>query len=262
MTKAFTERSSKILKLIKKSSVLVLDTLFPRFCVGCGKEGMWLCSKCQDAILIVQSQVCPECNRLSPEGKYCLRCRYEIDRQIDGKTKRTKVSKKRRALEGIIVAAYYEEGPLREIIHNYKYNGVTELTEVLGEMLYNALKRNFQFEIITFVPLHPRRLAQRGYNQAELLAHNLAKKSNIECLALLKKKKQTKRQVLLTGKKRRQNLKGVFELRMKNDELRIKEKNIIIVDDVTTTGATLNECARVLKDAGAKEIWGLVVARG
>lgn len=113
--------------------------------------------------------------------------------------------------------------------------------------------------ILTFVPMHWRRRAQRGYNHSEILARNVGKILGLEVEGLLVKKQATRRQAELSGAKRRTNLSGVFAPKTNID---IKKRQIIIIDDVTTTGSTLNECAAVLKLAGAKEVWGLVVSRG
>lgn len=261
---------------------LVLDFLFPKFCVGCTKEnspishdrsatpgGGWVCDECAQKIIPVASQICPECGRLSEQGRYHAKCA------------------KGKFLKGILAAAYFEEGPIRETIHNFKYNGVIALAEPLAELMISALARNFQIPItnnqsnpnnqikklkidnsleignldfvITFVPLHWRRQAQRGYNQAEILAKIVGKKSGLDVCNLLTKKRSTKRQAELTGSNRRANLSDVFIMKSNVD---IKNKKIVIIDDVTTTGSTLNECARVLRLAGAKEVWGLVVSRG
>lgn len=211
----------------------------------------------------VVSQVCPECAKLSEHGEYHPQCKEGI------------------ALKGIIASAYFEEGPVREMIHNLKYNGVTELAEPLAKLMSEALekseirilkseqniqKKNSQFDIrhsdfvISYVPLHWHRQATRGYNQAELLAKIVGEKTGLEVLDLLKKVKNTTRQAELSGEKRRKNLKGVFRPRKSPKSL--KNLTIILIDDVCTTGSTLNECARVLKKAGAKEVWGLVVCRG
>ncbi len=244
------------LKLFNSTNKLLTDLLFPRFCVGCGQEdppaGGWLCSQCAGDIVSVVSQVCPECGKLSENGQYHLKC------------------SKGKALKGIIAASYFEEGPVREMIHNLKYNGVTELVKPLGEMMAKVLRDEIcemrdktlisqNSFLLTFTPLHWRRKAQRGYNQSELLAREIGKNLNIDVMALLIKKKSTKRQVELQGSARRENLKDVFVAR---EGLDIAKKKIIIVDDVYTTGSTLNECARVLKKEGVKEVWGLVIARG
>jgi len=220
----------------------IFDLFFPKFCVGCQIEGTWLCDECFQKIVFVSSQVCPQCGRLSLQGRYCTSCR------------------KGKSIRGIICAAHYNGGPTKELIHNLKYNSVTEIVLILGKVMAKALQKNVPKKdiLITFAPLHRRRLAQRGFNQAELLAKNISKTNKIPMKNLLEKKKNTKRQVELKGRERRKNLEGVFAF--KDGDL--KGKTIIIVDDVTTTGATLNECAKVLKKAGAKEVWGLVVARG
>jgi competence protein ComFC len=204
-------------------------------------------------------QVCIGCGRLSERGEFCQKCRFDIE-LIKQNGKKLKKIKKRKPLQGIITASYFEEGPIREMIHNFKYNSALELKKDFGELLFQAFQNsNLKIEIITFTPLHIRRLNQRGYNQSELLARELSLKSKIPAKSLLKKRKNTLRQVELKGDKRRKNLEGVFAFEGRPN---IKGKNILIIDDIATTGTTLNECAKVLKKAGAKKIWGLVVARG
>lgn len=252
-----------VVKIFRQTKTIFLDLLFPKHCVNCGREGATVCLNCAQKIIPVVSQVCPECGKLEASSMYHEACR------------------KGKYLKGIITSAYFEEGPIREMIHNFKYNGVVELGEPLAGLMVKALKENFKIQIsncksisklktskfdignwefvITFVPLHWRRQAQRGYNQAEILARAVGEKMNIDVINLLTKNRSTKRQAELTGSNRRKNLGGVF---IAQPGIRIKNKRIIIVDDVTTTGSTLNECAHVLKKAGAKEVWGLVVARG
>lgn len=252
---------------MKRILKIVLALLFPKFCVGCNEEGTWLCSKCRKKILKVVTQVCPQCGRVSTLGLYCKLCRYDtVLVKVEGEEK-PKKKKKRKPLGGILTTAYFKEGPTREIIHHYKYNSVTELAKYLVPLMSETLKEHMlPLDIITYTPLFRKRLAERGYNQSEILAQGIGKNLKIDVENLLTKRKSTKRQVILKGKKRRENLKGVFKLRSKNNAfrhvLRIKGMNILIIDDITTTGATLNECAKVLKEAGANMIWGLVVARG
>lgn len=239
---------------------LFLNLLFPRFCVGCQEEGDWLCSHCAQNIVPVVSQVCPECGKLSEHGQYHVKCKEGI------------------TLKGIIAAAYFEEGPVREMIHNLKYNGVIELVEPLAGRMASSLMSNFKLLmsnempndkleirnlklVISFAPLHWKRKAQRGYNQAELLARAVGEKLDMPVYNLLKKTKNTKRQAGLGGKDRRKNLEGVFRLDLSHLS-NLRNLRVLLVDDVYTTGSTLNECARVLKKAGAKEVWGLTVTRG
>lgn len=246
-----TRKLSKIFKAVTNFKAGILDLIFPRYCLGCNREAdlnsnlqnSWFCKTCLSKIVKVRSQVCPQCHHLSLQGTYCPRC------------------KKDKALKGIICTTYYEEGALKELVHNLKYNGVTELVPLLGQMMIESLQDNLKYEnyILTFTPLHFMRQATRGYNQAQLLAEYIGQSLGIEVQNILVKTRATKRQVELQGSSRRKNLSGVFRLKTNVD---IAKKKIIIVDDITTTGSTLNECAKVLKSAGAKEVWGLVIARG
>ncbi len=234
--------------MIVKVKEFFLDLLFPRFCIDCGKEDEWLCSLCKNKILRAKTQVCPECGRISRFGRYCRR------------------HQKRWGLSGIIVAAYYEEGPIKEAIHNFKYNHILEMKDILGEVLAESLKDNLDIAkdiLVTAVPLHFLRQAQRGYNQSELLADYVADKLKLpKNFHILKKMRWTKPQVQLGGKKRLKNLTNSYKIFKKFDPNFIRRKTIILVDDVTTTGTTLNECAKVLRAAGARRVWGLVVAKG
>ncbi len=242
--------------MIKEVKNFFLELIFPKFCLGCQKEGEWLCSECGSEILPVVTQVCPLCGRISKSGEYCPKDKYL-------KLKRSK-KKIPRPLSGIIVSAYYEEGPIKEVIHNFKYNHILELKDNLGDLMAKALKDNLidigKNIIISAVPLHFLRRAQRGYNQSELLASYVADRLKMtKNFKIIKKIRKTKPQVKFSGKKRRENLKNCYKIINKNA---VRGKTIILVDDVTTTGTTLNECAKVLKEAGAKKVWGLVIAKG
>jgi len=222
----------------------LLDLIFPKYCLGCGREGDWLCPTCLKKIVFVKSQTCPGCGRLSQDGKFCPRCL------------------KPHGLRGIVVACYFEEGPIRELIHNFKYNHILELGNFLGKILAETLKENFNLKeniLIVPVPLYWLRENQRGYNQAEILAREVSKILQLPFGKILLKKRGTKRQVDLKGRERRSNLKKVFQIKSKID---LTRKTVILVDDITTTGTTLQECAKILRQAGAKRVWGLVVARG
>lgn len=231
--------------MILQTKEYILDLIFPKFCVGCQKEGAWVCSECAQKVLIVGTQVCPVCGRISKYGKYCLR------------------HQRPHGLSGIICACYFDEGPIKEAIHNFKYNHILELGNFLGEIMVKAVKENLDIGknlLITAVPLHPLRRAQRGYNQAEILAETVADRLGLsKNFQILKKIRWTKPQVKVSGKKRTKNLKNCYKIFNKNV---VRGKTIVLVDDVTTTGTTLNECAKVLRKAGAKRVWGLVIARG
>ncbi|EKD56575.1 MAG: ComF [uncultured bacterium] len=257
--------------LFRNTLDFVLDLLFPKYCVGCGEESKWLCSKCADKIILIKTPTCPTCQKITKNGQFCSRCR-------------TKTS-----LTGVMVAAYYGEGPLKEAIHTFKYDGIFDLAKDLGKILLTRLthiplplirlaserpefhrrtKWNMGNVVIIPIPLHKKRQAKRGFNQAELLAKQLKIKNEklktknwtIITNKLIRHKYQKKSQAELSGKARRINLKESFS--WVGDKNELKGKIILLVDDVYTTGSTLNECAKVLRrEAGASQVWGLVLAK-
>lgn len=237
-----SRKSKKLIENLSGFYNFLLDLIFPKYCVGCGCEGVWLCKTCKDKIIYIEKTTCPTCNRLTSIGKFCSRCRPNS------------------YLTGVIVAAYYNEGPLKEAIHNFKYDLIFDLKYALSDILSETLNKRWNKKaIIIAVPLHKKRASERGFNQAELLAEEVSKKFNFRIIKnKLVRTKYTTQQVKLSGKKRRKNLFGVFGWVGKEE---IKGKIVLLVDDVYTTGATLQECAKILKLAGAKEVWGLVLAK-
>ncbi len=238
---------NKDLKLkIKNYKDFFLDLIYPKYCVGCSEEGAWLCEKCRQEIIIIRKPFCPTCNKLTPKGQFCSNCRNKTN------------------LTGVIIAAYYKEGPIKEAIHTFKYDGIFDLSDKLGKILIEALnirKINGNY-ILMPVPLHSIRYNQRGFNQSELLSNVVSEKFSNFLLSTqqLIRIKQSAHQVDLNREQRISNAKNQFDWCGKANELIAKK--IILVDDVYTTGATLNECAKILREkAGAREVWGLVVAK-
>lgn len=229
--------------MIKKVKQFFLDLLFPKKCVGCGKEGVWFCDKCFEKIVLVKALSCPLCNRLTSRGQFCSRCRS------------------RTSLTGVITAAHYKEGPLKEAIHNFKYNRVKDLVYNLADILSLRLEQGFPQGrlVLVPVPLHRQREAERGFNQAKELAKVISKYFDIEIIECLKRKKNTAPQVEKTGMDRRKNVVGAFSLA--GQAKKIENKTVLLVDDVFTTGTTLSECAIELRKAGARQVWGLVLAK-
>jgi ComF family protein len=166
-------------------------------------------------------------------------------------------------------AAYgsYESG-LRELIHLLKYGRVRPAANVLGRMLAEAiavLEPEFPADPVAVVPvpLHRTKLRQRGFNQAELIARAAVKVSPARvrlrlCAGVLERKRETSSQIGLTMHQRRENLRGAFGVLQPE---MVKDHEVLVVDDVYTTGATVSECARVLRRAGATRVWVATVAR-
>jgi len=154
------------------------------------------------------------------------------------------------------------EGILKDIIWRYKYEFVRILAEPLSEMLverFGSFAQKKQF-IITYVPSSKQRQRWRGFNQSALIAKKIADKTGLNLETLLLKKGRTSPQVGLSKKQRIKNIEGKIKA-VNVTKSKIKDKRILIIDDVYTTGATLEECAKILRQAGAREVWGLVLSR-
>jgi ComF family protein len=236
-------------KFLSKAKEFILDILFPKFCLSCGEEGDYLCRDCFSLIDISERQYCPFCHppKIVLDGKTCPSCR--------------KVKK----LNGLYSAAAYNNYIIKKFIHQFKYSYIKELAKPLADLIeihfFNLNKlKSFSGFILIPVPLYKKRLKERGFNQSEKIAEELSKILEIPAFNdVLIKTKQTLNQVDLKKEERERNIKGTFSCQKR--EL-IKNKNILLVDDVFTTGSTMEESARVLKEAGAGQVWGIAAARG
>ena len=158
-------------------------------------------------------------------------------------------------------AAYcfgFYEGALRDLIHLYKYGGMKPLAKQLGEYLSRALPLDEGFDAVVPMPLHWRRRFERGFNQAALIAAQVARRRKIPVLHAVRRVRATRTQTGLTNAKRRDNVSGAFRVRRGRS---VKGLRILLVDDVMTTGATGSACGSVLKRAGAKSVTLLTLAR-
>lgn len=150
------------------------------------------------------------------------------------------------------------EGVLRKLIHVFKFEGVRTLQRPLGALLARALPRELSFDAVVPMPLHWRRRWQRGFNQSELLAREIARKWNVPVCGLARRKKATAPQAGLTSAERRKNVQGAFAVKK---AARLNGMRLLLIDDVLTTGATASACARALKRAGAAHVTFLALAR-
>jgi ComF family protein len=222
-----------------------LDILFPVHCAGCQGIGHVLCPSCIAQIQPLPSPFCQLCGTpLSPDGA-CKNCRYHPPN-----------------LNGQRAVSLYQE-PLRGCIHGLKYDGNTRLAEPLGFLLAQAYKRySMQADMLIPVPLHSERQKQRGFNHASLLAEVCSAQLGIPMKdGILVRHRATVAQVDLHPRERYQNVAGAFTCASVSATRTLYGRRIVIIDDVSTTSATLEACATPLFAAGAKEIWGLVLAR-
>lgn len=217
-----------------------IDLIFPKRCVSCGDFGSYICAKCRQKIAYVENPVCPVCQRQAVGGRTHPGCatRYSLD--------------------GLIVGFGYR-GPVKFAIRKIKYKWASDVAELLvGLFCKNLWKFDIPGDyLLVPIPLHSRRKNWRGFNQADLICKTLAKNFNVEVRKLLVRTVETKTQVGLTKEERRTNIRNAFEVRGK-----IPKEAIILVDDVYTTGATMNEACKVFKKAGAREVWGMALALG
>ena len=150
------------------------------------------------------------------------------------------------------------EGRLRELIHLFKYTPMERLSRPLGAFLRTGLPPEAAFDLIVPMPLHRKKQRQRGFNQAALLAQELARVSSLPMVLAVIRSRDTAPQSGLTGQQRRKNVRDAFEVK---ETARITGKRILLVDDVVTTGASANSCALALKQAGASFVAVLALAR-
>jgi ComF family protein len=251
-----------MLSKIKKE---ILDIVFPVFCVGCKKEGEWLCKDCLGLISPAEKQFCPLCGRISEFGKTCEHC--------SGKS----------ALSAVISCGFYHNPVLRACVGALKYDNAREIVPQIEKIIIRFLEKygffgNFRgtgprfsgdcsqkvlinSPILVPVPLHRRRLWARGFNQAEIIARILSRNFNLQINnKILKRKIATGEQAKMKPDERKENTKNAFVLLNKE---RIAGKSIVLIDDVYTTGSTMQECAKIIRESGGVDkIYGFVLARG
>lgn len=217
----------------------LLDLLFPPRCVVCRHSGGWLCAACAAQFQKIAPPICARCGRPLPSVP-CPSCaRWPI--HIDGTR-----------------AVAFFEGALRETLHAFKYAHRTELAEPLTNLLHDYLLTNpLPVNTIIAVPLHPERERARGYNQAALLAEALGARARLPVWNnALARTRATRSQTELDAAGRRANVRDAFAA-----QPRVRGARILLIDDVCTTGATMDACGAALYAQGAQAVWGLAVAR-
>lgn len=231
--------------VLTKIKNIVLDILFPPICLNCQKNigggNKSICENCFSSIKINNTLFCPVCRaRLAENKKIC---------HFNGQYL-------------LAAAGNYDDPALKNLIHYFKYKSFQNLAPILGEILLKYIEdcrlkiENF---IVVPIPLHPRRQRERGFNQAKILAEIAAKNFDLDLIEPLKRVKYTKPQSQIKNNESRQS--NVFNCFQIENRESVKGKRIILVDDVFTSGATINEAVKVLKINGAKQIIVLVLAK-
>jgi len=218
----------------------LLDLIYPPHCANCGAIGAWLCDDCCATIPWISYPFCERCGRPQIQGGLCVVCQSQPT-----------YLKMARSLSP-------HEGALRKAVHGLKYQGVRALAPTLADLLARGWRRyGLEADLIVPAPLAPLREQQRGYNQAALLALALGKQVQISVeTGILLRVRETQSQVGLSGPERWQNVFGAFECQQGVGGMRV-----LVLDDVYTTGATLQACGAALLQGGASDVSALTLTR-
>ena len=233
-------------KLILKS---LLDVLLPPACYICGvscSSKYGLCEDCLRKIFPIAGPHCPKCGRrIRKDEAICVECTNKIS-HVDKSWS----------------CCYYKEA-IKNCVHLFKYNGYMGLIDIFSNIMSDFARKNKiseEIDVIVPVPIFSAKKRERKYNHAEILARSLSRELSIPIdLKNLRKIKWTRSQSEFDRKRRLENVVDTF---MAIDKTAFSGKRVLIVDDVYTTGATVNECAKVLIDAGASKASSLTLARG
>ena len=242
------------LEAYKNIKHFILDLLFPAMCASCGQVGSFLCATCS-SVISLSEPACFICNARKSSGSICSSCRPRAPH-----------------LTRVWWATSYDNEHMRKALIQFKYNSNQALAEALAGLIVASVKKRAQAHgvhippaaSILAVPLHPRKKRLRGFNQSELLAIHIARDLSLPLLPpyIVARVKNTSPQAQAGRKEHRmKNMEHAFAVHPAHIK-EIQNRFIILVDDIATTGSTLNEAARVLKEAGAAHVWGLVVAKG
>jgi len=238
---------------LRERAVSALDVCYPRRCEGCGDPadpaGGHLCWDCLAGAHYIADPMCARCGdpvdglvEHAFECGWCRRTQPAFDRAR---------------------SALRFRGEVREAIHHYKYNRATHLSADLGLLLAGCVHAHFsgeRFDAIACVPLHPVKARERSYNQSRLLAAELGRQLGVPVAhRVLERQRFTRTQTRLDAEERKRNVRGAFRAAMPEW---IDGRRWLLVDDVMTTGATVDECARVMKAAGAVSVSVVTLARG
>jgi competence protein ComFC len=229
----------------------VQSLFYPALCAVCHVSVPRASYICQDCLDKAQRIVAP----------FCAKCSEPFPGAIDGEFTCANCAHRALAFDAA-VSAYRSRGVVRFVILQFKYNRQLHLRHPVAEWLQEAMNdarlRDRNFDCIVPVPLHPARFRERGFNQAELLATILGKRITLTLSLALERIRYTRSQTAFDRIDRMENLRGAFRLRKR---MNVRGLQVLLVDDILTTGSTLSECARVLREAGARSVHAVTAAR-
>lgn len=221
----------------------VLEVIFPSRCVGCGTYGSFLCQSCQAALPRARPPRCPVCWQPQRQGDPCGRCREE-----------------RPAFQGAR-SPYLYQGAAREAVHALKYSYLSALAQPMAQLMarYVEEEEAIEADLVVAVPLYARRQRLRGYNQSVLLARELSRLCGLPLAerGLARRRNTPPQARSADAEARKRNVADAFIA----DGRWVEGRRVLLIDDVMTTGATVDACARALHEAGAASVWALSFAR-
>lgn len=231
--------------------MFLIDLLFPKFCLGCGYVGVYICRSCQDKLKAIKSDTCFYCKKPSLFGLTHPNCTKKLN--VDG-----------------ILTIYYYNPILKKIIKNIKYRLAIKVWEEFYKVIepqiitklgfYKRLSSNF---VIQPIPLSKIKYNERGFNQAYIIGTFFQNFLHYPIVDLLVRKKEISSQAQTKNKRARYlNTRGVFAIKPDRRGLIYQTPNIIMIDDVVTSGSTVSEATKILKKAGAKKVYILALAKG
>ena len=240
------------MKILQRAADAFLSLIYPPHCAMCGCDtiaGKHLCDGCLEKAAKI-------------EAPFCRQCSQPFDGAIEGAFTCSNCEDRRFHFD-CAVSRYRSTGIVRELIHRFKYDRCQYLRLPLGEWLAETLDDErilaHSFDYLVPVPLHSARMREREFNQADVLAQLIAERHGERVLHALRRVRYTTTQTRLDREERMQNLRNAFRVRHSR---RVSGSHLILVDDVFTTGSTVDECARVLKESGAASVRVVTVARG
>jgi len=220
----------------------VTDFFFPRACIGCGKIGDFICVSCSKKMSRILPPLCQRCGRPESSGAHCAEC-WGRKSSLDA-----------------VRSVFIFDGIVRQAIHELKYRNVRAVSACLAAfMTAYYLENGLDGDVLVPVPLHDKRLRERGYNQSQLLAAELSRSISVTVNpALVKRVRNTAPQARSAGvSERRANMQNTFICASGE----AAGRDVVIIDDVCTSGATLESCASALRAAGASHVLGFTLAR-
>lgn len=215
----------------------IVDLIFPKICVGCGSEGDYICFRCREKMLKPE-QICPMCGKASLEGWVHPRCR------------------KKNGIDRLVIGLSYR-GVVQSCLKKVKYKSSWEIVEYLFSLTDFGQLLDF---VVVDVPMWRGKERERGFNQAQILAKLFSSRYKIPNISPLLRVKPTRPMFGLSKNERQENIERAFEV-INDIKPMLSGHKVVLVDDVWTTGATMRECARILRQAGVREICAVALAK-